>query len=353
MLNSFRFGVARATRSWAMVLLLVVASIVFTLPIVVPVFLLIIQTSGGTFAPYRLLADGIDPYWLIDLFNEQFPAGSLASAIAQVILLAAVAGFFYLLANVLFAGGILTILSSPDGRFSFGRFWAGAGRYFARFLRLWLISLICYGFTFIGFALLRLPINAADARASAERPGAIMKWIAGGLLLLLLAIINMTFDYARIGAVLNDRRRMLRETLLAARFALRHFIRAFSLYLLIGLVGLLFFAILTALRGAITQSSVFAVLLAILLGQMAIGARLWTRLALYAAEIDLYQKLAPPSETEPVEVPPGPEFARAVKTGELPPLATEPATPPEPIETPQPPEPSPAKEPEREVPEIS
>jgi hypothetical protein len=42
--------------------------------------------------------------------------------------------------------------------------------------------------------------------------------------------------------------------------------------------------------------------MAILLGQIVIAARMWTRLVFYAAEMHLYKKLAPRAKPSPVIV---------------------------------------------------
>lgn len=77
MIRSFLVGIMEANRSWKMILLLLAANILLSLPIVVPVFLLIVLTSGGTLEADKLLADKLDVVWLIDVFNHQFPGPRL------------------------------------------------------------------------------------------------------------------------------------------------------------------------------------------------------------------------------------------------------------------------------------
>ncbi|MCW5969555.1 MAG: hypothetical protein KIT57_13685 [Blastocatellales bacterium] len=317
MFESFARGLVQASRSWAMLLVLTAASIFFALPVAAPLFILIAQTSAGTHAPYRMMSDRIDPIWLIDLFNERLAGASLLTMISQAAILTGVMAFFFLIANVLFAGGILGVFSHPDGRFSHARFWAGAGRYFPRFLRLWLLSLVVYGLAIAGYLLALIPINASDARASAERPGAIRQWAAAAVLLLALSVINLIFDYARIGAVLGDRARMFAEVFRAARFSFGHFRRTFGLYILLSFVGMCVFGVIVGIRGAVEQNTPFAVFAAVVLGQLAIGARWWSRLSFYSAQLDLYRRLEPSSDISAMRDAAQPVFAKAVDTSEL------------------------------------
>src|SRR5262249_8844325 len=130
------------------------------------------------------------------------------------------------------------------------------------------------------------------------------RWAAMALLALLFAFVNMVFDYAKLGTVARSDRRdgkgMFRETFRAFRFAFRNFFSAFGLYLIIALVGLALFIVFNSLRWSVDQSSAGRVSLAILLGQIAIAGRMWTRLVFYAAEMHLYKKLAPGAAPAPV-----------------------------------------------------
>jgi len=312
-IRSFFVGISEASRSWKVILLLLAANILLALPVAVPIFLLIVMTSGGTLAADRLFADKLDAIWLIDLFNHQFPGAALETVAAQVGVLLLVMGASYLLLNTLFAGGILAVFYSEDGRFDARKFWAGCGAWFWRFFRLLLISLVFYSIAVGIYLLLRWPIDNAAEAASAFGSVVYKRWAAMIVLALLFAFVNMIFDYAKIGAVVNDSRGMWRETFRALRFVFRNFFKAFGLYLLVAIIGLAVFLVLNWLRWSVNQSSVAAMLLAIALGQITIAGRMWTRLVFYAAEMNLYKKLAPARATviEPVVAEPEIEFAKA------------------------------------------
>ncbi len=317
MLRSFLVGIKDATRSWQMILLLLVTSLVIAIPAAGPVFLAVFLTSRGTLAPMGLLGDKIHPLWLIDLFNSRLDGTSLLNSAAEVGVLVVILTFFYLLLNVFFAGGIIEVLAKRDGvRFSLRRFWAGAGANFPRFFRLWIFSCVLNAIAIGVFVFRMMSISDASKDSAREKPVSVKALLAFFLLMLILMVINMVFDYARIGAVLNERRRMVRETLLAFRFSFRHFPSTFGLYLMIGVAGGVVFLLLTAGRAAITQDSLMAATLAFIVAQFAIAARLWNRIAFYAGQIDLYRKLGPETVADaPQPQFPKPEFRTA--TGEL------------------------------------
>ena len=293
MLTSFFTGLVRANRSWRMILLLLVANILVSIPIAVPIFWLIAQTSSERLAAGAMLADKLDLNWMTDLVNLRLPGESVESVGGLIGLTMVVMGLFYLLLNALFAGGILEVFASREDGFTMHRFWAGCGAYFWRFFRLMLISLLFYGAVYVVYFLIRLPIDASVKQAAAYGPIFYKRWAAAVVLVLMFAFVNMIFDYAKISTVVGDRRGMFREVISATGFAVRNFFRAYSLYWLVGLIGLGLFALFAWLRASVNQGSIIAVFIAILLGQLAMAARMWTRLVFYAAELDLYWRLTP------------------------------------------------------------
>jgi hypothetical protein len=311
MIISFFVGINEANRSWKMILLLLAANVLSALPLIVPIFLLVFGASRGTIAADSLMADKLDAAWLIDVANHQFPGAAIETVALQVGGLFVVMGACYLLLNTLLTGGVIGVFNSADGLFTMRKFWGEAGAYFWRFFRLTLISLIFYGVAVGIYALLRSPIKNAQGQASAFESVIYKKWAAMALLALLFAFINMVFDYAKIGTVARSVRGngkgMFRETFMAFRFAFRNIFSAFGLYLIIALVGFALFIVFNTLRWSVDQSSAGRVSLAILLGQIAIAGRMWTRLVFYAAEMHLYKKLAPAAASASIIVVPRPE----------------------------------------------
>ena len=296
MIISFFVGINEANRSWKMIMLLLAVNVLSSLPVVVPIFLLVFGASRGTIAADSLMADKLDAVWFIDVVNSQFPGVAVETVASQVGVVFVVMGVCYLLLNTLLTGGVIGIFNSADGLFTMRKFWGEAGAYFWRFFRLTLISLIFYGAAVGIFALLRWPIKNAQEQASTFESVIYKKWAAMALLALLFAFINMVFDYAKIGTVARsgrgDSKGMFRETFRAFRFAFRNFFNAFGLYLIIGLVGLALFIVFNSLRWSVDQSSAGRVSLTNILEQIAITELMWTRLIFYAAEMHLYKKLA-------------------------------------------------------------
>ncbi|MEW6212567.1 MAG: hypothetical protein AB1631_29850 [Acidobacteriota bacterium] len=297
MLGSFINGIMQASRSWKIILLLLAANMLFSLPMAVLVFLFVMKSAGGTIFAQRLFADNLDAVWFSDVINDRIPGASLAGAGIDLLVMMCVMALVYLIANAFFAGGIIEVLASEDRGFTMKKFFSGCGHCFWRFFRLLLVATIFYGIAIGIFVLLLMRIDSADKLSTVERPGALKTLAAALLLLALMALVGAIQDYARIGAMLNDRRKMWREWFKSARFVFRRFLSAYSLYVLIAVAGLMVFGLIAWLRGGVNQNSSLNIFLAFLLGQLAIASRMWTRITFYAAEIDLYRKLSLSSAT--------------------------------------------------------
>src|SRR5262245_25883694 len=196
MLKSFFIGFSRANRSGKMILLLVLANIIFAIPIITPILLVIVMTSNGHLAAERLFSDKLDIRWLTDLINQQFAGWSLESTGAELRILLPVMGAIYLLLNTLFAGVILEVYHSEDGQFTMRKFWMGCGAWFGRFFRLMLISLFFYSVAYGIFKLIGTQITSSAATADEYWPVFYQRWAANAVLVLLFAFVNMVFDYA-------------------------------------------------------------------------------------------------------------------------------------------------------------
>lgn len=161
-------------------------------------------------------------------------------------------------------------------------FFAACGVYGPRLLRLALVSGLVH-WTF--FAVAR------DWSVGSPPPGgglpaaALVRYAASGLL---LATVGLVFDYARVRAVVEDRRSMLGALLAGWRFVRRHPTDCAGLYAVNG----------TVLAGVIAAHAVVAPHLAsagaspgwaFAAGQAYLAARLAGRLFFYATEVSYFQ----------------------------------------------------------------
>ena len=105
---------------------------------------------------------------------------------------------------------------------------------------------------------------------------------------LLLVLVNIVFDYAKVRAVVEDRRSMIGAIIAGARFVRRNAAAVASLYLLTASLFLgLLLVYAVAAPGASSTGAGFWLGFAI--GQLYLLGRLWIRLVFFASETALFQ----------------------------------------------------------------
>src|SRR5262245_26006142 len=143
------------------------------------------------------------------------------------------AGSAYVLVWIFFAGGILDRYARDHATRSHG-FFAACGVFFFRFLRLAAVEWIVYAFLFASVHVWlfdRLyPTLIRDL--SVERSAFLIWLTLYALFGLMLAGANVVFDYAKVRAVVEDRRSMLGALTASLRFIGRNTSAVAALYLL-------------------------------------------------------------------------------------------------------------------------
>lgn len=294
MFISFYKGLLHSLQQWRMAVLMLITSLLLTVPLVLPIFWMIFDTTRATAVAERMMADQIDLLWLIDLVNGRISGYSIESTTVSLLLGLLVTGVIYSLLHTLLTGGMISVLVANDRHFRMWDFWAGAGLYFWRFFRLMIISRLLQGLCLVGLILWMRRLGQFDEVATAYTQFIRHKWATVVVVILLLTFLSMVFDYARIRTVSHNATGMIRETWRAFTFTIHRIFSTSTLYFLVGVIGLALFAALVWSRGQIGQTGMGRVLAAFVVGQIALGVRFWHRIWFHAAQIEFYHRTAEP-----------------------------------------------------------
>jgi hypothetical protein len=170
-------------------------------------------------------------------------------------------------------------------------FFAACGVFFFRFLRLGAVAWLAYWLLFRyvhGWLFVTLWRGWTEDLAS-EREAFWIRLALYALFAILLAAINLVVDYAKVRAVVEDRRSMIGALLASGRFIVRHPRATLGLYVLNVLVFVLILAVYRAVAPGASWSGA-GVWFAFLVTQVYIVARLWAKLVFAASQIDLFQR---------------------------------------------------------------
>lgn len=210
--------------------------------------------------------------------DADFPRGAIASAVV-----------FYLAAWAFLLGGILDRLARQRQIASAG-FFAACGVYFWRFTRLALLIVSTYWilFTIVHPWLFQDLYSTLTHNSTVERDAAIIQFSLYIVFGILLVAVTLVFDYAKIRAVVEDRRSMLGAVFASARFVRRRLVSTVYLYLLNALAFLMIIFLYSLVApGANTAG--MTVWLGFAISQAYIVARLFAKLTLYASQTSYFQ----------------------------------------------------------------
>jgi len=287
-LKSYGLGVKKASSQGKMILVLWAFSLLFAgvVYFVGSGFFVGALDRSGLAESLRQFDAGL---FLEMLVHNQASVG----VVFKVIMLLA---FFYFWLSVFLTGGILHTLLSDNvaageepGRRRFApTFFQGAGRFFGRFFRLEVYSLILWAAFLLFQLIFNLVAKSLTADGANEKMLYYMFWIRAGLSLVLIFFIRMILDYARIIIVRADTGRVWRSLWEAVRFVFRRLFGTLALYYVLLVTGLVMFLVYWGIHSRISCGSAVTIGLAFLIGQVFVISRGWLRVVCQAAEIAFY-----------------------------------------------------------------
>ena len=218
--------------------------------------------------------------------------------------------FLMMLWGVFSAGGWLQVFLEKTNGHSLRRFLWGGAKYFWRFLRVWILTLLvlsavtwfCFGWPWKGLFLgTLLGLEDGDLeRLDSERSALFLGWIQAGVHGVLFALTLVWADYTRTRLALQDSRSALWSGLCTALLLLRHPVRTLRPFLLIFAVEVLVVWLLGSQSwrlstGFDADAGFLRLVLIAAIGQFALIFQIIARGARYHAAVALSQQFVPQS----------------------------------------------------------
>ena len=329
-ISALRQGVARVNQSKRMIFFAWLVNVTLTLTVALPLLSQLDTYVKGTVLEERIV-QRIEPNWfqtfqrdqetnpLARFFDysmfgiapflnhyEAYLGGDFVKNVARFLMdlffsfsvstqylnIISLLAFAYLLSSTFLAGGFVGIYAKTY-RVTFPEFLIEGAKYFGRFFRLCLLSLIVYYllFNFL-FDWWTGSIPSWTAEEPTEMTPFIHYMIKNVVVILVLGLIALCFDYAKIRMVVDDRVSALFAVGAAVKFVTGHFWSVSGLYVILSLVGVVLVAVYGLVERQISQTGYWTILFVFMFQQLYMLSRFWLKASFYASQTDLYQKLA-------------------------------------------------------------
>jgi hypothetical protein len=201
------------------------------------------------------------------------------------------AGLLYLLLQVFLTGGILGVFRAPAGGWTFRSIVHGSGFYFGRILRVALIALAATAVVFAGYAPFARWTDALAREAVSERSALALTFGPRAGLLLLLALVHMVSSHAKVLVVREERLSAVLAFASSVGFCLRRFASAFGQYVAVFLFALLLLGAFAFVDARLAVTGYRTQLLALVLFELFVAARIALRLGLLASQLELQERV--------------------------------------------------------------
>jgi hypothetical protein len=276
LLKLFIQGFSAANRRARMVIYLWLMNFVFSLIIITPVYILVNKEFSRSLLG-DTMTEGFGLLWFADL---AYKYKDIPGALAGWVL---VPGIIFLFLYIFLNGGLIGRIADEREIVNFEKFFSDCGKYFFRFFRVFIISLFGYALVIIINKLIGSLFQIWTKNASSEWPLIISSNLKFLILLLLFSIVRMYFDYVKIRLVVEDSKRTILTLILNLAFIGKRFIKAWFLYLLVGIIGLIVGLIYLGIS-RILPSSGYLVIAVFIWQQIYIFSRMWVKLLFFSTE---------------------------------------------------------------------
>ena len=291
--EALRRGIQKLSRAKKVCLIFYAATTAAALLITAPAMTIAFESLGDS-AWAREMTGNLDLTWVSELASSN-GATPWMPMLAILIGTSAISMVVYLF----LLGGALQVFCTGEPLF------AGCGRNFWRMVRLAMISAFFYGAAFLVYNRLGFIGRKIWGEGSEATPLMHWGWFRAAVLLCLLGLVNLVFDYARVRLVADGQRKTLRATIAAFRFVWKNLRSTLGLYGIVCAIAGLIFAAYLGVSHSFAQTSLGLVLILLLVRQGMVLAKVWSRLLFYSTACELYgaRKPAPPIMMEPAPEP--------------------------------------------------
>lgn len=302
--DAWRDGVRRVNRAPVLLAGVWLMTVAVSMPLALVLRGMIAQHLGSSLAADRA-ASGVNYDWMQEFADQATGVGvtfkptvigfgavldnvsAFLDDVSRPLVIASAASA-YLALWLFVAGGILDRFARDRATRAYG-FFSASGVFFWRFLRLGVVQWITYAVLFgaVHAWLFDRAFPRITHDMAVERTAFLIRVALYAVFAALVAACNLAFDYAKVRAVVEDRRSMLGALAASVRFIRRNADAA-----LLYLIDVGMFVVVLAIYAVVAPGAAGGramVWLGFFVGQVYVAARLWVKLVFWASATALFQ----------------------------------------------------------------
>ena len=231
------------------------------------------------------LANGFDYQWFMQ-FETLFKMyiGQIPFMIYTVVII-------YTLIQTFYFAGLIAVFNNSKKNHIVDFFYGGV-KYWFRFLKIMIISLIFYAFAFLLNDGLGNLISYIFKGTENEFADFIIRSARYLLLLFLIGLVAIISDYSKVGSAIDDESKSIKYIGKSIKFIKNNFFLVFTVFISVSSIGALGAVVYNAVERFIPRTPFYFLAAAFILQQMLIIFRLYIRMLFCATEVYLFKDLS-------------------------------------------------------------
>lgn len=277
------FGMRDLFHNWKLLPLFWFVNAIGAILLTLPIYHLLVENLTHSLIA-ETLTQGFDYTWFIQFKNlyesnfEQMP-----------FIIYSVAGV-YALVQTFFLGGLIAVFNNPQKNHIVDFFYGGV-KYWYRFTKVVLISLVFFALAFVANDYLGNVISWTFEGTENEMTDFILRSLRYVFLVFHIGAVTIFSDYTKVSMAINDEINVRKGILDIIKFFRRNFFTVFSVFLFIAIVGALGSILYNIIEAFIPRTPFYFLIVAFILQQLLVIFRLFIRMFFCSTEVILYKDL--------------------------------------------------------------
>ena len=282
-------GLKTTVKSYKMITLVYTVILFLGLVVAIPFFFGLKSAVGMTISPAKLLKE-FDYTSFVEIMKNH--GEEIRSSITQ----GAWIVVLFMVLSIFLTGGILRTLRQGHKKFGLYNFFAGCGKFFYRFLRLSIYSLVLH---FLLALIIYIPfgiiVSAGFEHSFTEKTIFYIFMAFAGIHLLVSVYLVVITDYARFILVTRDSRKSLKSLWQSAKFVSNKFLGTYFLFILLMVIPFLFFYLYFFMTDRVEFTTGIMILTLFVIQQIFIWMRSAFRVWTFSSQLNYFTMYNPES----------------------------------------------------------
>lgn len=282
--NLLMYSIRTVVYNSKFVVLLWAVNAVFALVVSVPIFNFIYSSIGRSLISDHL-SKQFDYFWFLQFWHlYDIHLNQMHLTIYSIVVI-------YTLIQTFLLGGLIAVFNQPKKN-HFVDFFYGGVRYFYRFVKIVLISVLFYALAFKINDYLGDFITWFFKDSESVMGDFILRSLRYILLIFFIGVITMISDYSKVALAVGDKTKIFRQVYTAILFIKNNFKKVFTVFLIVACLGALGGVVYNIIVYFIPRTPYYVLIISFILQQMLIIFRLLIRMLFYATEVSLFKDLS-------------------------------------------------------------